>query len=90
MESKEPEAADPLDLQLRAARFDRYRSVSMSLAREDVFQMDQPASSYQTFYGTSENATETIDRDRRTDVRVGAHHKAALEHLRDPLRNEKR
>jgi hypothetical protein len=85
--SEDWQAADLLDQQLCAARFDDRRSVSMPLAGGAVFQMDQAASSYQTVLWHFRERGEDTDLDRRVGIRVGGHLEKALEHLGEPLRN---
>jgi hypothetical protein len=86
---KDPKTGKRLifDQQLRAARFDDHRSVSMPLASGAVFQMDQAASSYQTVLWDFRERGEDTDLDRRGGVRIGGHREKALEHLGEPLRN---
>src|SRR5271156_4867743 len=85
--SEDRQAADLLDQQLCAARFDDRRSVSMPLAGGAVFQMDQAASSYQTVLWHFRERGEDTDLDRRVGVGVGGHREKALEYLGEPLRN---
>src|SRR5271170_428836 len=85
--SKDRQATDLLDQQLRAARFDDHRSVSMPLAGRALLQVDQAASSYQTILWDFRKRGEDPDLDRRVGVRVGSHREKAIEHLGEPLRN---